>query len=251
MNGNKPPSCFGRARVRAALAAGLLAGAVIAGAPAAVAGEIESSLARGGLLYDKWFKVVKAETPKVAHPAYPADGKYRGKDGADWRCKECHGWDNLGKDGAYSTGKHFSGIKGIRGMAGADTANIVAVLKDDTHGYTDAMMDAGDFEDLALFVSRGQVDMDRYIDRASKQAKGDTVKGEALYNTICANCHGADGLTIKEMPPMGNVASGNPWEALHKILNGQPGEQMPALRALDHQISVDILAHSQTLPKKR
>ncbi len=116
------------------LGAVLLAGAVLAGPLAAAAGEIESSIARGGLLYDKWFKVVKAETPATAHPSYPAEGKYRGKKGADWRCKECHGWDYMGKDGAYSKGKHFTGIVGIRALSGADTASIVAVLKNKTHG---------------------------------------------------------------------------------------------------------------------
>ena len=98
-----------------------------------------SSIARGGRLYDKWFKVVKVETPTTPHPAYPKDGKYYGKKGSDWRCKECHGWDYQGKDGAYSKGKHFSGIKGIRDMAGAEPDKIIAVLKDDTHGYTDEM----------------------------------------------------------------------------------------------------------------
>ena len=34
------------------------------------------------------------------------------------------------------------------------------------------------------------------------------------------------------MKPFG-AQMGNPWEVMHKILNGQPGEQMPALRALD------------------
>ncbi len=37
---------------------------------------------------------------------------------------------------------------------------------------------------------------------------------------------------------------------MHKILNGQPGADMPAMRALDMQISVDILAYLQTLPKE-
>ena len=43
---------------------------------------------------------------------------------------------------------------------------------------------------------------------------------------------------------------GNPWEVMHKILNGQPGEQMPALRALDHQIIADVMAHMTTLPQE-
>ena len=46
---------------------------------------------------------------------------------------------------------------------------------------------------------------------------------------------------------------GNPWEVMHKILNGQPGEPMPGLRALPdaERIIVDIMAHTQTLPKKK
>ena len=52
------------------------------------------------------------------------------------------------------------------------------------------------------------------------------------------------------MKPFG-AQMGNPWEVMHKILNGQPGEKMPALRALDHQITVDIMAHMTTLPTKR
>lgn len=229
---------------------GVAAMVAVAAAPnVAQAESMEYSIARGGLLYDKWFKVVEAETPTTAHPAYPKDGEYYGKKGADWRCKECHGWDYQGKDGAYSEGKHYSGIKGIRGMAGADPDAIVAVLKDGTHGYTDDMMSAADFQDLALFVSKGQMDMDPYIDRATKKSSGDAARGQGYYETVCANCHGLDGKKVKDMKPIGQLMS-NPWEILHKVLNGQPGENMPALRALDIQVAVDILAHLETLPKE-
>ena len=134
-------------------------------------------------------------------------------------------------------------------MAGADTAKIVAVLKGGPHGYADKM-DEQDLQDLAVFVSKGQVDMDMYIDRASKGPKGDKAKGIAYYNTICAGCHGKDGLKPKEMKPFG-AQMGNPWEVMHKILNGQPGEEMPALRALNRQVVVDIMSHMTTLPKER
>ena len=228
--------------------AGATAGVVATPFPAAAA-EVQSSIVRGGKLYDKWYKVIKAEAPKKAHPAYPADRKYAKKPKSNWLCKECHGWDTMGKDGAYATGKHSTGIKGITGMAGADPAKIVAVLKDKTHGYA-GKMDEADFRDLALFVSKGQVDMGAYIDRATNKPKGDKAKGEVYFNTICAQCHGKDGLLPKDMKPMGKQM-GNPWEVMHKILNGQPGEQMPALRALDRQIVVDIMSHLTTLPKKR
>lgn len=211
------------------------------------AAEIESSIARGGKLYDKWYKVIDQKNPVNSHPLYPADKKYAGKPGANWRCKECHGWDYQGKDGAYSSGKHSSGIKGINNAAGQPTAQIINTLKSSDHGYGNILSDE-DMTDLANFVSKGQVDMDISIDRASKKPKGDSARGEAYYNTICAGCHGKDGKQPEDMKPFAKQM-GNPWEVMHKILNGQPGEQMPALRALDHQIIADIMSHMKTLPE--
>jgi len=216
----------------------------------AAAKEMESSFARGAILYDKWYKVIKAEPPKEPHAAYPADKKYAKKAASNWRCKECHGWDYKGKDGAYASGKHHTGITGIDGMAGADPARVVAILKGDTHGY-DGLMDEQDFVDLANFVTGGQVDMAKYIDPATKTVRGDRNKGEIYFNTTCAKCHGKDGLLPKDGEPLGAVVTSNPWEAMHKILNGQPGEQMPALRAFDRQIVVDIMAHMATLPTEK
>ena len=225
-----------------------LAGAAL-GAMPAMADEVESSLARGGKLYDKWYKVIDSEAPNQSHPAYPADKKYVGKPKSNWRCKECHGWDYLGNDGGYAKGKHYTGIKGIRGMTGVDPAKVIAVLKDKTHGYA-GKMDEANLQDLANFVSKGQVDMDKYIDRTSKAPKGNKVRGEAYFNTICAQCHSKDGTEPDDMGKSLGAQMGNPWEVMHKILNGQPDEQMPALRALDRQIVVDIMAHLTTLPKK-
>lgn len=233
----------------------LLLGAVISYPTIIAAGEIDSSIVRGGLLYDKWFSVVEdAEVPQTAHNSYPTKGKYKGKKGADWRCKECHGWDYMGRAGAYSKGKHYTGIKGIRAYQGGNPNKVLKVLKNQTHGYTKKMMNAKDLADLAQFVTKGQVDMDRYINRATKAARGNKVKGERLYNTICANCHGKNGAMNEDgepisgnREPLGRLAKKNPWESLHKILNGQPDENMPALRVLGTQIAVDILAHLQSL----
>ena len=228
--------------------AGLAATVLVALAgPVAQAAETESAIARGGRLYDKWFAENKAAKPADDHPAYPHKGGKYGKD-ASWRCKECHGWDYKGKDGAYASGGHATGIKGIQGAAGKDTTAIVAIFKDKNHGYTDAMLSAEDMNDLALFVAKGQVDVAKYVDAATKKPKGDAARGEAYFNTLCAGCHGKDGKKLKDAPPLGSVAD-NAAEVLHKILNGQPGEAMPALRALDPQISADIALHLQALPK--
>lgn len=221
--------------------AGLLAATPVAAA------ETESALARGGRLYDKFFAENDTAKPTANHPAYANKaGKYD-KD-TSWRCKECHGWDYKGKDGAYASGNHATGIKGIDAAAGRDPAAIVAILQDATHAYTDEHLSAQDMQDLALFVSKGQVDVYKYIDAGTKQAKGDPARGEAYYNTICAGCHGFDGKKLKDAPPLGSVAGNHP-EMLHKVMNGQPAESMPALRALDPQISVDIVSYLPSLPK--
>ena len=228
---------------------GMLVALVLCMVSTTVLAETESSVMRGGELYDKWYKVIDVDAPKNSHALYPKEGKYASKPKANWRCKECHGWDYKGKDGAYSSGKHHSGIKGIQGMKGAAPDQVVKLLKDNKHGYGDKLS-AADLQDLAMFVTQGQVDMDKYIDASTKSPKGDKAKGETYYNTICAKCHGKDGLLPEEMKPFGKQM-GNPWEVMHKILNGQPAEKMPALRALDHQIAADIMAYMTTLPKKR
>ncbi len=243
-------SCRRYQRLWSAAGAAVLAGALLVAPLAATAGEIESSLARGGKLYDKWFAVIGADKPADTHAAWPASNTKK-KGNTTWRCKSCHGWDYMGKDGAYAKGSYKTGIVGIRAFAGAEPAKIIAVLKDDTHGFAGKMAD-GDFQDLALFVSKGQLDTDRYIDRATKLPKGgDKAKGAAYFNTICAGCHEKDGSKPKDMQKTLAAQMGNPWEVMHKILNGQPDEKMPALRALDRQIVVDIMAHLTTLPKEK
>lgn len=181
------------------------------------------SISRGGRLYDKWFKESKqAKAPKVANPNYPDTGKYKGKKAADWRCKECHGWDYKGNQGAYANGKHFTGIKGVQAMAGAAPERIVAILKDDTHVLTSTGLTDNDYHDLAMFVSQGQITSASFIDSKTKAVKGDSVAGQNYYETVCANCHGLDGKEDDLMPPLGKLANDNPWEVLHKIVNGQP-----------------------------
>lgn len=211
-----------------------------------VAAETESSMARGGRLYDKWWAENKAAKPAGMHVAYPVKGgKYA--DENSWRCKECHGWDYNGKDGAYAKGGHATGIRGISGAAGKDPSAIAALLRDKNHGYSEAQLSAKDAGDLALFVSKGQGNLAKFVG-ADNKAKGDAGKGEVYFNTLCAGCHGTDGKKIKDGPALGSVAD-NGAEMLHKLMNGQPGEAMPALRALDGQIAADVAAYLTRLPK--
>jgi thiosulfate dehydrogenase len=209
------------------------------------------AVARGGQLYDNWAAVLEVDLPEATHPAYPAEGRQKG--GETWRCVECHGWDYKGRHGAYGQGSHYTGIRGIREMVGLDRKVIHEIIQDETHRYTEDHMPHAAMEKLALFVSRGQADVDLYIDRATREARGDARRGAAFFQTICAVCHGFDGKAMNfkdEDDPeyIGTIAKENPWMALHKIQFGQPGVGMVALTVLELQNLVDILAYAQTLP---
>ena len=69
----------------------------------------------------------RTSRPTGTHAAHPVEGG-KNADETSWRCKECHGPDYKGNQGQYASGNHATGIKGIRGMAGADPERIMAVL---------------------------------------------------------------------------------------------------------------------------
>ncbi|MDV7340901.1 c-type cytochrome [Terasakiella sp. A23] len=208
------------------------------------------SIVRGGRLYDNWFMETGFEAPTEIHSAYPRKSDLKIKPKQTWLCKECHGWDYLGKDGQYGKGKHFTGIKGIADQKGADVKEIIQILKDDTHGYG-RVLSMLDLLDLANFVREGQLDMEDYIDPATKVAKGDYQAHAKFYPTLCGNCHGPKGRAIRTMGALGRVANDDPWKSLHKILNGHPAEEMPAWRSLDQETVQDLMGYIQALPKNK
>ncbi|MBD3610422.1 MAG: cytochrome c [Gammaproteobacteria bacterium] len=235
-------------------------------------------LAEGGRIYDKWWAELELKKPQGTHVGYSPGGK---KSGADtWRCKECHGWDYRGKEGAYSKGSHYSGITGIRKYAGGDVKEVMKILKNKHHQFDTVMFD-GALMLVAKFVVNGQVDMQKYIDDKNKQVNGNIRRGKKHFENNCARCHSDDGRAMNlahdadKVEYVGSVAAKNPWETLHKIRNGHPGsrmsmhrgrrmgmmhnryggwemnEAMPAmLSELSEQEQIDLLAYTQTLPKK-
>lgn len=210
---------------------------------------LAASIVNGGRLYNDWQTHVGRQGQALPHPAYPPKGYYAEVASITWRCKECHGWDYKGNQGAYSSGTHATGIKGIRAMAGADPDRIVAILRNNTHRYG-SVLKQRDLYDLANFVSVGQVDMDTMIDPRTRLARGDAARGMVHYRAICAGCHGLEGRFIAKRH-LGRVAKDDPWHALHNLLNGHPDDTMPSLREIDGKTAVDILAHIQTLQDKR
>jgi thiosulfate dehydrogenase len=205
-----------------------------------------SAISRGGLLYDRWYKVIGTEKPNYTHPAWPSSNK--DKNGATThRCKSCHGWDYKGRNGSYATGKYKTGIPGIQYFSGGDKREVLGILTNKLHDMG-SWLTAKDLDDLALFVVKGQFDFTKFISVETNLVRsGDSNSGAEYYNTVCAKCHGAQGDLIKDMTPIGVIAHKNPWEVLHKIINGQPGEKMPSMRAFGITVVMDIMAYVQTL----
>ena len=210
---------------------------------------LPASIANGGRLYDNWQADAGIQHQALPHPAYPPKAYYADVAPMTWRCKECHGWDYKGNQGQYAAGVHATGIKGIRAMAGADPQRIMTILRNSTHRYG-AVLKHRDLQDLANFVSQGQIDMDGAIDPRTRQARGDAARGAAHYRSICAGCHGLEGRFIAKRH-VGRHAKEDPWASLHTMLNGHPDDTMPALREIDQKVIIDILAHIQTLQDKR
>lgn len=212
--------------------------------------EMLASVTRGGRLYGNWSRETGRQPPAGPHPAWRGKVEDDAQARGTWTCRECHGWDYMGKDGASATGRHFTGTKGIRGAAGMEPAKVVAILGDANHRFAD-LLSRRDLLDLANFVSAGQIDMYGPIDRGSGKITGAGERYAPHYQTMCATCHGADGRRVRTMPPLGRVVREEPWRALHSVLNGHPGEAMPPLRAFSGEMASGILAYAQGLPTRR
>jgi hypothetical protein len=143
---------------------------------------------RGGSMYDKWWAVTGLAAPTTDNPlwALRPDTTSNSRTGADtWRCKECHGWDYKGVNGAYAGGSHRTGIAGIFGTT--KTAQEAFDLLKGDHGYGIVGLSDEDLWDLAAFVTEGLIDTDSIIDTdgafigsvATGRAKCFTIPGSA------------------------------------------------------------------------
>ena len=210
---------------------------------------LAASIANGGRLYDDWQVHTGGQRQALAHPAYPQKAYYASASAETWRCKECHGWDYKGNLGQYAKGNHATGIKGVRALVGTEPQRTVAILRSNTHLYG-AVLKHRDLQDLANFVSYGQIEMDTLIDARTGLSRGDAARGATHYSSMCAGCHGQEGHFVAKRH-VGKVSRDDPWHSMHNMLNGHPDDSMPALRELDPKVISDILAYIQTLPERR
>ena len=211
-----------------------------------------TSLATGGQLYDMWWKVADGASEPTTDQALMSTQTTNTRTGADsWRCKECHGWDYQGVEGAYGSGSHMTGFDGVYDAVSLGVEEIKSILSGGSNADHDfsGVIDDDSLTILAEFISDGGViDISVHIDLETKEViDGDSANGKILYEATCVACHGSDGAAIGET--LGELANGNPWETLHKIRFGQPASAMPS--AVDSgwtlKEALDVLAYAQTL----
>ena len=243
-------------------AAALMASAVTSGIASSYANDsggeksapLENSpLKHGAQLYDNWYELT-GEAPQGSHPLYPAKGKKQGA--SSWRCKECHGWDYIGKDGRYSEGSHFTGFEGVIESSGKLPTELYELLAASARNHDfSTSLKRQELEALSFFLSEGLINTAEYLG-SEGNVLGDAQAGKKLYGPHCASCHGDDGNTLdfkvkkQGIQGVGWLANDNPQESLHKIRWGHPGSDMPSMvvdAGLTVRDTVDILAYCQTL----
>jgi len=220
-----------------------------AGAPA-----LTGESVRGGQLYDKWWAVADVDSPDGDHPLWATQDTNTRSGTDSWRCKECHGWDYKGADGAYGSGSHFTGFPGVFASSSNPASEVLAALQGGTnpdHDFSSYMAEQ-DLIDLALFITETIIDYDELIN-ADKSSVGSAATGEALFTDVCAKCHGPEGNAINfhgldDPEFLGHLAPGNPWEFVHKVRYGQPGWPMPSAISNDWTLEdiANVLAYAQT-----
>lgn len=205
-------------------------------------------LAHGGRIYDNWWVALEQEQPNALHPAYPRSGS--ANPAASWRCVTCHGWDYEGSDGS-TVG--LSRMPSVLGMQGRDPDRVKSIVRDRRHRYSERMIPDAALDDLAFFLTAGLADSTRFVDRETGEVFGDAARGREVYQNVCAACHNFSGNAAiygeaEDLRTLGAIANASPWQALHKIRNGQPGADMLAMRVFDEALVADVIAYLKTLP---
>ena len=98
----------------------------------------------GGVLYDDWMHALGADVPEGDQALWKTQttNTRTGKD--TYRCKECHGWDYKGVDGAYGSGSHLTGFKGVIAASSMSEEDLLAWLdgsKNADHDYSVFLQD--------------------------------------------------------------------------------------------------------------
>ena len=107
---------------------------------------------------------------------------------------------------------------------------------------------------LATFLSTGQYDIREFV-ADDGTVSGDPERGKAIFQNVCAACHGYNGTALDwgddgEHNDVGTEANANPWEVFFKIRHGHPGVEMVSLAAFSFEDAANVLAYTKTLPQE-
>ena len=210
--------------------------------------ELTGDTIRGGKLYDIWFEELGVDAPKDVNPLWATSTSASETTAEDsYRCAVCHGFDFKGDQG----------FVGIADSAGKDPNEILAVLKGSTdpkHDFS-VYMDDQALTDLALFVSKEQIDITAIV-KDNQPVNGNADNGKKLFDNTCIDCHGPQGIAINFQNDAGpeypaTISNESPVEFLTKLRFGQPGiKKMPSGidNSWTNQDYADVIAYVQTLP---
>ena len=199
----------------------------------------------GARLYDHVLNAIEVDdTVLTNHPNF-------------WRCKSCHGWDLLGKNGVLIDklpSDSYPAAADVNLYKWAHEHNIREVFdaitnpggrsKDLNGGYNNTMPNYGtlltvdDIWDLVKFLKETAHNVNEFYDLTTSGAYptgtkefsdigkgGDPVNGKVVYDAQCAGCHGMDGTKINVYCKgiyLGDMFREDPHEIQHKSVWGMP-----------------------------
>ncbi len=221
--------------------------------------------ALGGIMYDKFWAAESGFDQNDANLA--TFDNYSNF----FRCKQCHGWDGLGRNGAYinrapkTSRPNVSAVDMMEVQANDDLQEIFDAIKGEGFDRRDISYDLASYDpetnsadgdrmpyfgqiltdaqiwNLAKFIKDGLFDVSLLYDAtyegtyptgtvtfANIGLDGDATAGDAYYAANCAQCHGADGMTLELEGGrhVGSFTRQKANEAQHKIHYGQLGSLM-------------------------
>ena len=197
-----------------------------------------------------------------------------------FRCKQCHGWDLRGSEGAYinraaqatrpevakndlyvfaqshNIREIFDAVKHSGGRSKSVNTSYTASMPDYGLILTDAEIwqitkflknDALNTFNLYNITTSGYYPTGtRTFSNIGKN--GDAVAGKTIFASDCAGCHGANGTTIAldgASAYIGDFMRSSPYEFQHKARCGQPGTAMLTFIDNDESVIKDLLKAGQ------
>jgi len=203
----------------------------------------------GGKLYDDFWQGSGANPPTRRNPAFPSD--ISASDTDSWRCVSCHGWDYNGADKAPDSEQQRKQFVSLRHLQGVDPFNVTEIFAKAHADHPIQTTGGLPLDLLVLFVSVGQYETRSF--QTYKPVTPDHLnRGQDIFEGVCMSCHDPDGKSGFEMHPglrrsLGWLARNKPKRAMHKVINGVPGQSMLSLRFLEEAVVSDLLAYLRTL----